>query len=172
VLKLAGGTAGGQVITVAAAPILTRLYGPESFGVLATFASILVLLNVMSSLNDKLAIAVPVDDDEAVALAWLCFGLVAIFRALSVLQMRWLSGALGTMAVKMLTYPKDTEGSITLPGETGTIKIGGAALNQSEHWTFADKSDDDAMVEQASYETTSGYGLGHPPYYQNMPANS
>ena len=51
VLKLAGGTAGSLVITVAAAPILTRQYGPESFGVLATFASILALLNVVSSLR-------------------------------------------------------------------------------------------------------------------------
>jgi hypothetical protein len=32
VLKLAGDTAGSQVITVSAAPIRTRLYGPESFG--------------------------------------------------------------------------------------------------------------------------------------------
>ena len=41
-------------------------------------------------------------------------------------------------------------------------------MNQIEHWTFADQSDDDAMVEQASYETTSVYGFGHPPYYANM----
>ena len=78
VLKLAGGTAGSQVISVAAAPILTRLYGPESFGVLATFASILALLNVVSSLRYELAIAVPEDDDEAIALVWLCFVLVTI----------------------------------------------------------------------------------------------
>lgn len=75
VLKLAGGTAGSQVIAMAAAVILTRLYGPESFGVLATFVSILALLNVVSSLRYELAIAVPEDDDEAVALVWLCFGL-------------------------------------------------------------------------------------------------
>ncbi len=84
-LKLAGGTAGSQVITVAAAPILTRLYGPESFGVLATFTSILALLNVVSSLRYELAIAVPEDDDEAVALVWLCFGLVAISTGLTAL---------------------------------------------------------------------------------------
>lgn len=85
VLKLAGGTAGSQVISVAAAPILTRLYGPESFGVLATFASILALLNVVSSLRYELAIAVPEDDDEAVALVWLCFVLVAISTGLTAL---------------------------------------------------------------------------------------
>ena len=84
------------------------------------------------------------------------------------LQLRWKNGALGTMAVTMLTYPKNLEGSITILGETGTVKIGGPAVNQIEHWTFADESPDDALVEQASYETTSVYGFGHPPYYANM----
>lgn len=84
------------------------------------------------------------------------------------MQLRWKNGALGTMAVTMLTYPKNLEGSITLLGETGTVKIGGPAVNQIEHWFFADESADDALVEQASYETTSVYGFGHPPYYANM----
>ncbi|KZR93752.1 putative oxidoreductase YvaA [Synechococcus sp. MIT S9509] len=84
------------------------------------------------------------------------------------MQLRWKSGALGTMAVTMLTYPKNLEGSITILGETGTVKIGGPAVNQVEHWTFADNSSDDALVEQASYDTTSVYGFGHPPYYANM----
>ena len=84
------------------------------------------------------------------------------------LQLRWRNGALGTMAVTMLTYPKNLEGSITLLGQTGTVKIGGPAVNQIEHWAFADQSPDDALVEQASYETTSVYGFGHLPYYANV----
>ena len=84
------------------------------------------------------------------------------------LQLRWRNGALGTMAVTMLTYPKNLEGSITLLGETGTVRIGGPAVNQIEHWSFADQSPDDALVEQASYQTTSVYGFGHPPYYANI----
>ena len=40
------------------------------------------------------------------------------------LQLRWLDGALGTMAVTMLTYPRNLEGSITILGETGSVKIG------------------------------------------------
>ena len=84
------------------------------------------------------------------------------------LQLRWRNGALGTMAVTMLTYPKNLEGSITLLGETGTVKIGGPAVNQIEHWSFADEHLDDALVDQASYETTSVYGFGHPPYYANV----
>jgi UDP-N-acetyl-2-amino-2-deoxyglucuronate dehydrogenase len=84
------------------------------------------------------------------------------------LHLRWRNGALGTMAVTMLTYPKNMEGSITLLGETGTVKIGGPAVNQIEHWAFEDLSPEDDEVEQASYQTTSVYGFGHPPYYANV----
>jgi UDP-N-acetyl-2-amino-2-deoxyglucuronate dehydrogenase len=84
------------------------------------------------------------------------------------LHFRWRNGALGTMAVTMLTYPKNLEGSITLLGETGSVKIGGPAVNHIEHWDFADQSPDDANIEQASYQATSVYGFGHHPYYANM----
>ena len=86
----------------------------------------------------------------------------------AVLQLRWRNGALGTMAVTMLTYPKNLEGSITLLGENGTVRIGGPAVNHIDHWAFADQSSEDALVEQASYATTSVYGFGHPPFYANM----
>jgi UDP-N-acetyl-2-amino-2-deoxyglucuronate dehydrogenase len=85
-----------------------------------------------------------------------------------VLGIRWRTGALGTMNVTMLTYPKNLEGSITVIGENGTVKVGGVAVNKIEHWTFADSDPDDEMVERASYETTSVYGFGHPLYYDNV----
>lgn len=84
------------------------------------------------------------------------------------LQLRWRSGALGTMAVTMLTYPQNLEGTITVLGERGTVRIGGPAVNRIEEWTFADASPDDDAIEQASYEATSTYGFGHPRYYANV----
>src|SRR3954468_6304884 len=42
-----------------------------------------------------------------------------------VISVRWRSGALGSMNVTMLTYPKNLEGSITILGEKGTARIGG-----------------------------------------------
>jgi UDP-N-acetyl-2-amino-2-deoxyglucuronate dehydrogenase len=85
-----------------------------------------------------------------------------------VVSIRWRTGALGSMNVTMLTYPKNYEGSITIIGEYGTVRIGGVAVNQIERWEFADSDPDDALVEQASYETTSVYGFGHPLYYDNV----
>jgi UDP-N-acetyl-2-amino-2-deoxyglucuronate dehydrogenase len=85
-----------------------------------------------------------------------------------VVSIRWRTGALGSMNVTMLTYPKNLEGSITIIGEKGTARIGGVAVNRIEHWEFADRDPDDETVEQASYETTSVYGFGHPLYYDNV----
>jgi len=85
-----------------------------------------------------------------------------------VLNVRWRNGALGSMAVTMLTYPKNLEGSITILGEKGTVRVGGVAVNEIQHWEFADERDYDAQVRDASYETTSVYGFGHPLYYKNV----
>jgi UDP-N-acetyl-2-amino-2-deoxyglucuronate dehydrogenase len=85
-----------------------------------------------------------------------------------VVSIRWRTGALGSMNVTMLTYPKNLEGSITVIGEKGTVRVGGVAVNRIDHWEFADSDPDDAKIQQASYETTSVYGFGHPLYYDNV----
>ena len=84
------------------------------------------------------------------------------------LKIEWDNGALGTMAVTMITYPKNLEGSITILGDKGTVKIGGKAVNKIEYWEFADKHSDDQKIENVSYETSNIYGFGHPLYYQNI----
>lgn len=85
-----------------------------------------------------------------------------------VVNLRWRNGALGTMNVTMLTYPKNLEGSITIIGETGTVRIGGVALNEIHHWDFAESCEEDEQVLNASYETSSVYGIGHSLYYENV----
>ena len=85
-----------------------------------------------------------------------------------VMNIRWRNGALGSMAVTMCTYPKNLEGSITILGETGTVRIGGMAVNEIQEWNFADERDYDEQVKTANYETTSVYGFGHPLYYKNV----
>ena len=85
-----------------------------------------------------------------------------------VISLRWRSGALGSMNVTMLTYPKNLEGSITILGEKGTVRIGGVAVNDIQRWEFAEPDADDEKVKSASYETTSVYGFGHPLYYDNV----
>jgi UDP-N-acetyl-2-amino-2-deoxyglucuronate dehydrogenase len=85
-----------------------------------------------------------------------------------VANVKWRSGALGSVNVTMLTYPKNLEGSITILGEKGTVKVGGVAVNEIQHWEFAEPDPDDARVADASYGTSSVYGVGHPMYYDNV----
>ena len=85
-----------------------------------------------------------------------------------VLNIKWRNGALGSMNVTMLTYPKNLEGSITIIGEKGTARVGGVAVNDIQHWEFQDNRDYDTQVQSANYETTSVYGFGHPLYYKNV----
>jgi UDP-N-acetyl-2-amino-2-deoxyglucuronate dehydrogenase len=85
-----------------------------------------------------------------------------------VASIRWRSGALGSLSVTMLTYPKNLEGSITIIGEKGTVRVGGVAVNEIQHWAFAEPDADDAAARDASYAPASVYGPGHPIYYDNV----
>jgi UDP-N-acetyl-2-amino-2-deoxyglucuronate dehydrogenase len=85
-----------------------------------------------------------------------------------VAALRWRSGAMGTLNVSMLTYPQNMEGSITILGENGTVRVGGVAVNEIQHWEFEEKRPEDEDINQATYATTSVYGFGHPLYYDNV----
>ncbi len=85
-----------------------------------------------------------------------------------VAALRWRNGAMGTLNVTMLTYPKNYEGSITILGEKGTVRVGGVAVNEIQQWEFEDEDEGDSSIEEASYSTTSVYGFGHPLYYDNV----
>jgi UDP-N-acetyl-2-amino-2-deoxyglucuronate dehydrogenase len=85
-----------------------------------------------------------------------------------VAALRWRNGAMGTVNVTMLTYPKNLEGSITILGERGSVRIGGVAVNEIQQWQFDTPDEMDAKLADASYQTTSVYGFGHPLYYDNV----
>jgi UDP-N-acetyl-2-amino-2-deoxyglucuronate dehydrogenase len=82
------------------------------------------------------------------------------------------SGAIGVIEVNVLTYPKNLEGSLTIMGERGTIRVGGTAVNRVEHWTFAEPDDDDRAVESGAINTDppNVYGFGHAGFYRDVVA--
>jgi UDP-N-acetyl-2-amino-2-deoxyglucuronate dehydrogenase len=82
--------------------------------------------------------------------------------------LKFRNGALGVLEVTMLTYPRNLEGSITIIGETGTVKIGGTAVNKVEHWQFSTYDDDDKLIDQAATNPPNVYGFGHQGYYRNV----
>jgi UDP-N-acetyl-2-amino-2-deoxyglucuronate dehydrogenase len=85
-----------------------------------------------------------------------------------VLNIKWRNGAVGSMCVTMLTYPQNLEGSITILGDRGTVRVGGVAVNDIKIWQFHEHKDYDDHIQEANYETTSVYGFGHPLYYKNV----
>jgi len=82
--------------------------------------------------------------------------------------LRFQNGAIGVLDVTMLTYPKNLEGSLTILGDRGSVKIGGTAVNRVDTWLFEDYDDDDKLIESAATTPPTVYGFGHQGYYRNV----
>ncbi len=98
---LIGGTAGAQLLSVLAAPILTRLYSPNDFGLLAVFTALLAFFTVVSTGRYELAIPLPDNDQEAAHLTVLSFSLVVFTTVIS--------------AVVFLVFPQRIAAAINAP---------------------------------------------------------
>lgn len=83
VLTLMAGTAVGQLVPILVSPILTRLYTPEDFGVLAIYASIISTCLVAVSLRFELAIPLPAEERDAESLLLISFGVMGLTVLLS-----------------------------------------------------------------------------------------
>ncbi len=84
VLKIAGGTTFAQILSVLATPVLTRIYGPESYGLLALFISIVAIIGVVACLRYELAIMLPKKDADAVNLLVASLILAGVMSILTV----------------------------------------------------------------------------------------
>ena len=62
---VASGTAVAQVVALVFSPLLTRIYGPEAFGLLGVFSSLAAMLIYISDLTYSNAIVIPREDSEA-----------------------------------------------------------------------------------------------------------
>ena len=82
VLKLVSGTTFAQAISILTAPILTRLYAPEAFGIVALFTSIAGILGVIVCLRYEMAIMLPERDEEAANLLGVCLGFTLLISLL------------------------------------------------------------------------------------------
>ena len=81
------------------------------------------------------------------------------------------NGVIGSLNLTCLNFPDDREGSITLLGERGTVKIGGKSMNRILEWDFATPhAEDDALARQADYEPPTVYGFGHQEMYRRVGA--
>lgn len=86
VLKIAGGSAGAQIITLAFTPIITRLFSPEDYGLLGAFTALLVIFIPVAALTYPIAIVLPKENSEAIKIASLSYlASLVVFVIFSVL---------------------------------------------------------------------------------------
>lgn len=71
ILAVASGAAAGQVVAFAFSPLITRIYGPEAFGLQGVFLSLLGILAPVAALRYPMAIVTAADDGEAGRIAQL-----------------------------------------------------------------------------------------------------
>ena len=92
IILLLGGNGLGQLLTIAATPVLAHLYSPADFGLLASIVSTVSLSAVIVHGRYHMAIAVSQDDDEAIALFTLATLLSIVLSPGVVLLISYLAG--------------------------------------------------------------------------------
>lgn len=85
------------------------------------------------------------------------------------IMIRFKNGAIGIIEGSACVYPKNLEETLSIFGETGTVCIGGLAVNSIETWKFADNVDtEEEILSQQKGDPDSVYGFGHTPLYKDM----
>ena len=79
---LTGGTAFAQALTVLALPLLTRLYTPQDFALLAVYVALIAIITVVSCLRYNIAIPLPEDDADGMALLGMSLFSATVISAL------------------------------------------------------------------------------------------
>jgi O-antigen/teichoic acid export membrane protein len=114
VMAVSGAAVISQVITVVVAPITSRQYGPEAYGVLGVFLSLVSILSSLAGLTYPQAIALPSEDDDALALLGLVVR-IAIAAAVA-------------LAVVFLVFHGPVADLVGLPDSRGMLAAAAAAV--------------------------------------------
>ncbi len=128
ILTVVSGTAGAQALTLAFMPVITRIYGPEAYGVLGTFLSVTLMLIPVAALTYPIAIVLPRRDGDARGLVRLSL-LIALAMAALVGFLLYLFGAALTTRLQMQIIQPYL---LLVP----LVMFSGAALEICQQWLF------------------------------------
>ena len=87
-----------------------------------------------------------------------------------VVLMKFENGALGSIEYTTCVYDKNFEGSLTILGTKGTVKIGGQYMNEIEHWNV-EGMPTPRLREKTNpnlYDYYQGSAANHHKFYQNV----
>ena len=87
----------------------------------------------------------------------------------AIVILKFRNGALGVIEATTAIRPKDLEGSISILGETGSVEVGGFAVNEMKTWNFTEILEEDSeVIEKYSVNPPNVYGFGHQAYYDHV----
>lgn len=76
--------------------------------------------------------------------------------------LRFKNGALANVEGSTITYPQNLEGSVTIFGERGSVKVGGTALNRKIFWKIDGELErEKEMLTREQLDPPSVYGFSH-----------
>ncbi len=92
------------------------------------------------------------------------------FEDTGVVIVEFYSGVIGTINYTVNSYGKNMEGSLTIFGEKGTVKIGGQYLNELEYQNFEDYRIENLPEgnKANNYGTYQGSMSNHDKVYENL----
>tara|TARA_Y100000310_G_C20702405_1_gene831070 strand:+ start:6664 stop:7695 length:1032 start_codon:yes stop_codon:yes gene_type:complete len=80
---------------------------------------------------------------------------------MGIVILKFKNGAVGSIVATTSVFPHNIEGSVTIMGTKGTVKVGGVALNKMEIWKFKDWKNEDELISESSENPPNVYGFGH-----------
>jgi len=128
IVTVVSGTAGAQAITLAFMPVITRIYGPEAYGVLGTFLSVTMMLIPVAALTYPIAIVLPKRDGDARGLVRLALVTALVLATLVALALQLFGERLAAGGGTSLIQPY----LMLIP----FVMFCGAALEISQQWLF------------------------------------
>lgn len=79
VMILSSGTVAAQLVSFVLSPIITRLYGPEAYGLMGSFMAVVAMISPVAALTYPIAIVLPKHDSDAKGLVKLSIIVTTIF---------------------------------------------------------------------------------------------
>ncbi len=82
--------------------------------------------------------------------------------------LKYKNGAIATYEGTTCAFPRDLEGSISILGEKGSVKIGGFAMNKVDVWQFSEPYAIDEHIIHSMTNPPNVYGFGHLPMLKEV----
>ena len=156
------GASVAQGLVIISAPLLTRLYSPEAFGILALFLSISSIFAVVSSARYEMAIMLPGENHEAANIMVLATIIVCLLSGLSLLAVAFYRLPIA----KSLKAPELTSWLWWIPASilmTGLVQVFSVWIIRKKHFSLLAASKVSSSMAWAGVQVGAGYMTGGGP---------